>query len=132
VVATALNEFRAPTLDLHIDFSSATSMSDVSDAITIQGAQMAKASGVHFSFDLSLFEKAPEFTELSELAQELDVNIFDWILQGGEDHVFLATGHNLPGIEIGRVIEGSGISVARDGVEIEMAPVAWSHFGKAN
>jgi thiamine-monophosphate kinase len=46
------------------------------------------------------------------------------VLAGGEDHVFLATGKDLPGIRIGTVVEGSGIR----GVEIKKAPVSWSHF----
>ena len=126
--ANALNEFRAPSLDLNIDYSAATSMSDVSDAVMIQGAQMAEASGVRFVFDISLLEKSSEYVELAALAAEMSVDVFEWILQGGEDHALLATGRNLAGLEIGRVVEGSGISVEKDGVEIKMAPVAWSHF----
>jgi thiamine-monophosphate kinase len=45
-------------------------------------------------------------------------------LGGGEDHVLLATGKNLPGLRIGRVVQGSGIS----GIEMKKAPVSWSHF----
>jgi thiamine-monophosphate kinase len=55
-------------------------------------------------------------------------NLLDWILQGGEDHSLLATGIDLPGICIGRVVEGSGIAVLKAGGEIKMAPVSWSHF----
>jgi thiamine-monophosphate kinase len=43
---------------------------------------------------------------------------------GGEDHVFLATGKELPGLRIGRVMQGSGIL----GIEMKKAPVSWSHF----
>ena len=127
-VATALNEYRAPTLDLQMDFSSATSMCDVSDALVIQGAQMAKASGAHFAIDGDLIAQAPEFAKLSELAQQVGTDIWGWILQGGEDHVLMATGNSLPGIRIGAVVEGSGISASYMGEKIEMAPVAWSHF----
>jgi thiamine-monophosphate kinase len=126
----ALNEFRAPTLNLSFDFSAATSMSDVSDAVMIQGAQMAKASGVGFALDLLSIERAPGFDELSELATSLGVDVLQWILQGGEDHALLATGRDLPGIEIGRVYEGSGISLVHNMKEIKMAPVAWSHFNQ--
>ncbi|MEY2877165.1 MAG: hypothetical protein RLZ24_592, partial [Actinomycetota bacterium] len=73
-------------------------------------------------------ERAEEFGELSGLAQQVGADVLDWILQGGEDHVLLATGSDLPGIKIGKVVEGSGVAVIRDGVEIKMAPVAWSHF----
>ena len=124
----ALNEYRAPSLDLHIDFSQATSMADVSDALLIQGAQMAKASRVRFEIRVEDIEGAPEFAELSQLANEIGGNDLDWILQGGEDHVLLATGKNLPGIVIGTVVDGEGIAVTKNGGEIKMAPVSWSHF----
>ena len=127
-VATALNEYRAPTLDLQIDFSSATSMCDVSDALFIQGAQMAKASGVHFEIECDQIAQSPEFAQLGELADQVGAYIWSWILQGGEDHALLATGQNLPGIRIGSVVEGSGIAAHYLGEKIEMAPVAWSHF----
>jgi thiamine-monophosphate kinase len=127
-VANALNEYRAPTLDLKMDFSSATSMSDVSDALVIQGEQMARASGVKFEIDCDAISLSPEFSKLSSLATELGADLWGWILQGGEDHALLATGVDLPGIRIGSVVEGGGIAILRGGAEIEMAPVAWSHF----
>ena len=128
VAARALNEYRAPTLDVKSDFSQASSMSDVSDAVLIQGAQMAKASGVKFEIHCEEIEAQPEYLELSALASEIGGNVLDWILQGGEDHVLLATGVDLPGIRIGVVAEGSGVAVLRGGAEIKMAPVSWSHF----
>lgn len=120
----AISEFRAPTLDYEIDFSSATSMSDISDSLIVQATQMAVASGASFALDTELISKVPEFTEMNSLAQELDIDVWSWILGGGEDHVFLATGANLPGLRIGKIIEGSGIS----GLEMKKAPVSWSHF----
>lgn len=126
--ATALNEYRAPTLDLSSNYSSATSMSDVSDALLVQGAQMARASRVKFEIRIEDLEVASEFKELSSLADEIGGNVLDWILQGGEDHVLLATGRDLPGLRIGTVVDGEGIAVLKAGVEIKMAPVAWSHF----
>jgi thiamine-monophosphate kinase len=126
--AKALNEYRAPSLDLNLDFSQATSLSDVSDAVMIQGMQMAKASHLRFEIDVAKIEAEPEFAELAELAQLIGCKVLDWVLQGGEDHVLLATGSGLPGIVIGTVVAGEGISVLRNGVEIKMAPVSWSHF----
>jgi thiamine-monophosphate kinase len=128
VLAKALNEYRAPTLDFTADFSQATSMSDVSDAVLIQGEQMAVASRVRFEFDTELIQSAAEYAELASLAGEMGVDVLNWILQGGEDHSLLATGHDLPGIVIGRVVAGSGIAIIESGREIKMAPVAWSHF----
>ncbi|CAN2207614.1 ThiL Thiamine monophosphate kinase [Candidatus Nanopelagicaceae bacterium] len=120
----ALSEFSAPSLDYEVDFLSATSMADISDSLLIQVQQMAEASGVCFNIDTGLISQCPEFQELIELAQEINSDIWSWILAGGEDHVFLATGRELPGIRIGTVGEGSGIT----GVEIKKAPVSWSHF----
>ena len=124
----AISEYKAPTLDLESDYSQATSMSDVSDAIMVQGAQMARASGVHFEIDGELIATSEEFLDLSALAQELSVDIWHWILQGGEDHALLATGKDLPGICIGRVLKGAGIKAIYRDEEIKMAPVSWSHF----
>jgi thiamine-monophosphate kinase len=124
----AISEYKAPTLDLDCDFSEATSMSDVSDAIMVQGAQMAHASGVLFEIDGEMIATSDEFLDLSALAHELSIDIWQWILQGGEDHSLLATGRDLPGICIGRIRKGAGIRAIYRDEEIKMAPVSWSHF----
>jgi thiamine-monophosphate kinase len=124
IAEKALSEFSAPTLDFATDFSQATAMADVSDSILIQAEQIASASGVQLVLDQSLIAAAPEFDELSRLASELKIDVMQWILAGGEDHVLLATGMNLPGVHIGSVVAGSGIT----GVERKMTPVSWSHF----
>jgi thiamine-monophosphate kinase len=124
VADRALSEFSAPSLDYEVDFLKASSMADISDSLLIQAQQVAEASEVCFHLDTELISQSEEFKELSELAQEIYFDIWGWILAGGEDHVFLATGKDLPGIRIGTVVEGSGIS----GVEIKKAPVSWSHF----
>jgi thiamine-monophosphate kinase len=120
----ALSEFSAPTLDYAIDFSAATAMADVSDSVLVQAEQIGEASGVQMEIDQVAISMAAEFAELAALADELKVDIFQWILAGGEDHALLATGVNLPGIRIGSVTAGSGIS----GVDMKKAPVSWSHF----
>lgn len=120
----ALSEFSAPTLDYELDFSKATSMADISDSLLIQAEQVASASAACFNIDIELIAKCDEFQELALLAQETNADIWSWVLAGGEDHVFLATGKDLPGIRIGSVIEGSGIT----GIEMKKAPVSWSHF----
>jgi thiamine-monophosphate kinase len=120
----ALSEFAAPTLDYELDLTSATSMCDVSDSLITQSTQMASASQVAFELTPALFEADKEFTGLESLAREVNVDVWDWILGGGEDHVFLATGTDLPGLRIGSVIAGTGVH----GVEMKKAPVSWSHF----
>lgn len=124
VAEKALSEFSAPTLDYEIDFSHATAMADVSDSVLVQAEQIAEASGVQIVIDQGAISQAPEFSELAALADELKVDIFQWILAGGEDHAHLATGVNLPGVRIGSVVAGSGVI----GVDMKKAPVSWSHF----
>ncbi len=127
IAEKALSEFSAPTLDYTCDFSKATSMADVSDSVLTQAEQIAKASGVQLALDQSLISQASEFADLSSLADELKIDVFQWIFAGGEDHALLATGVNLPGIRIGTVESGSGIS----GVKGKVAPVSWSHFDQS-
>jgi len=124
IAEKALSEFSAPTLDYATDFSHANAMADVSDSILIQAQQIAEASGVQLALDQSSIALASEFQELSELASQLKADVMQWILAGGEDHALLATGVNLPGVRIGSVVAGSGIS----GAEMQKAPVSWSHF----
>lgn len=120
----AIQEFKSPTLDYGYETSSAHSLSDISDAVLIQGLQMANASGVCFAFDKELISKAPEFVELSSLADSLDLDVWQLIFAGGEDHALLATGVDLPGIKIGKVRDGLGLI----GAEMKKAPDLWRHF----
>lgn len=124
VHAMALNEFRAPSLDYGIDFSRAHALTDTSDAFLISCQSIADASRVNLHIEPVLLESAYEFTELALLAQSVGVDVFEWILGGGEDHVFLATGVDLPGIRIGEVRQGSGVT----GLEMKKAPQMWRHF----
>jgi thiamine-monophosphate kinase len=126
--AQALAQYRNPTLDSKIDFSQAHAMADVSDSLLIQGAQIAKGSGVAFRIELELIENAEGFGRLNQLAEDLKSDIWQWILAGGEDHVLLATGSDLPGICIGQVDAGSGISIHDASGNEKVAPVSWSHF----
>ena len=127
IAERALAEFSAPSLDYTCDFSKATAMADVSDSVLTQAEQIADASGVQLALDQSLISQASEFKDLSSLADELKIDVFQWIFAGGEDHALLATGVNLPGVKIGTVESGSGIS----GVKSKVAPVSWSHFDQS-
>ena len=122
----ALSQFKSPELDpaLMRSFKSAHALCDVSDSLLIQAEQISKASSVAFEIDTKKIEKGDGFTDLAEVAQSLGCDVWDLILAGGEDHVLLATGVNLPGICIGRVIEGSGVKV----LEMKKAPDSWRHF----
>jgi thiamine-monophosphate kinase len=122
----AVAAFRAPTLNYAYaaNLAQATAMSDVSDSLMTQAEQMAAASSAQFNLDFNLFQAAADFVELRALSEEIDVSIADLILGGGEDHVFLATGQDLPGLLIGNVGAGTGLTVLGN----EKAPDTWRHF----
>ena len=124
----ALQEYKAPTLDLNFDYSTAHAMADVSDSVLVQIGQIAKASGVAARLLLIEIEKSDEFIRLNKLAQELGVDIWQWVLAGGEDHALIATGRHLPGIKIGEVLEGAGVEIIDHEGRKKVAPVSWSHF----
>ena len=122
--AVAVREYKNPTIDYKFDATRATSMCDVSDALVIQAKQMAESSKVAFKFDLSKIQSCSEFVELESLSRAIGMDIWKWIFAGGEDHVLLATGVDLPGILIGEVVVGAGIQNLPTGVET----IAWRHF----
>ena len=124
IATKAISEFSAPTLDYEFNYSQATALCDISDSLLIQAQQLAAASGVCLHFETEFIQSSAEFAELQQLAIVTGADVWDWVLGGGEDHVFLATGKDLPGVRIGRVMSGSGIS----GIEMKKAPVSWSHF----
>jgi len=108
----------------------ATSMCDVSDGLATDAAHLSYASNVNFNLSKDLISQAADFKDLAELAEELNEDVFDWILTGGEDHFFLATvgkenESNELGIQIGSVGKGEG-KLLLDGVEIKKS--GYQHF----
>jgi thiamine-monophosphate kinase len=108
----------------------ATSMCDVSDGLATDAAHLSYASNVNFNLSKDLISQAADFKDLAELAKELNEDVFDWILTGGEDHFFLATvgkenESNELGIQIGSVEKGEG-KLVLDGVEIKKS--GYQHF----
>ncbi len=108
----------------------ATAMCDISDGISVDGANIARASQVNISLAKNLISKADAFSDLAELAKELNEDVFDWILNGGEDHFFLAAvnpkdASSELGVKIGEVVAGSG-KVLLDNQEIKRA--GYQHF----
>ena len=122
--AVAVREYKNPTIDYKFDATGATSMCDVSDALMEQATQMAEASGVQFNFDEKLIAAMSEFADLNSVANDLNQSVWQFIFAGGEDHVLLATGNNLPGLHIGGVAAGSGLS----GVPTSVKNKIWEHF----
>jgi len=108
----------------------ATSMCDVSDGLATDAAHLSYASNVSFNLSKDLISQAADFKDLAELAKELNEDVFDWILTGGEDHFFLATvdkenESNELGIQIGSVGKGEG-KLLLDGVEVKKS--GYQHF----
>ena len=127
LIKFAISEHQAPSVDYDNGeqlATLATSLCDVSDSLLIQSEQMAEASGVAFEIDAKLLEDHPDFAELSKLAAHLEVSVFDLILSGGEDHIFLATGKSLRGFRIGKVLAGKGIRL----LHVANPQPGWQHF----
>ena len=124
--ARALSQFRSPELNPTImrSFKSAHALCDISDSLMIQAEQISKASGVNLTIDSSKIERAEGFADLAAVAHSIGCDVWDLISGGGEDHVLLATGVNLPGICIGEVRAGSGVEFP----EMKKAPESWRHF----
>jgi thiamine-monophosphate kinase len=124
--AHALSQFKSPQLDPVVmrSFKSAHSLCDVSDSLMVQAEQMSKASLVSLEIDTKKIEKCDGFADLAGVAETIGCDVWDLILGGGEDHVLLATGANLPGICIGRVVTGRGVRV----LDMKKAPESWRHF----
>jgi thiamine-monophosphate kinase len=124
--ARALSQFKSPELDpiLMRSFKNAHALCDVSDSLLVQTEQISKASSVACEIDTKKIERCDGFADLAAIAQTIGCDVWDFVLGGGEDHVLLATGVNLPGICIGRVSEGSGVKV----LEMKKAPESWRHF----
>jgi thiamine-monophosphate kinase len=124
--AHALSQFKSPQLDPVVmrSFKSAHSLCDVSDSLMVQAEQMSKASLVSLEIDTKKIEKCDGFADLAAVAEIIGCDVWDLILGGGEDHVLLATGTNLPGICIGRVVTGRGVKV----LDMKKAPESWRHF----
>jgi len=100
----------------------AHSMCDISDGLISELNHISEASNVQVVVDKSLLKTLPGFDYLENLADELGVDPWAWILHGGEDHAFIATvpgDASLPSgfTKIGTVVQGSRVLV--DGFIVE-------------
>jgi thiamine-monophosphate kinase len=105
----------------------ATAMIDVSDGLLQDLGHIAAASLVAVDVRTDAFEVP---AQMRDAATALGVDPFQWLLAGGEDHALIATfpaGEPLPDgwREIGRVYDGSGVTVDR---KPWSGPVGWDHF----
>lgn len=93
-------------------FRKVNAMCDVSDGLLSELHHIASASNIGIELDSNLLSQIPGFNELAVATQE---EIWDLVLAGGEDHVFVATtSTEIPGgaFVIGKVVAGSGVKVS--------------------
>jgi thiamine-monophosphate kinase len=105
-----------------------SSMIDISDGLLSEAHHLSKASGVGMRIDSLQLRELPYFSNLQDEAESLGCDIWDWVLAGGEDHVFLATTSGaIPdgAYVIGEVTAGNGIEVAGVSPRKDMG---WTHF----
>jgi thiamine-monophosphate kinase len=108
-------------------FAGINAMADVSDGLLSECKHIADASKVEIQLDGDLIKGVPGFLELEQLAEEMKIDIWSWVLTGGEDHAFLGTNSEVPegAYLIGEVRSGSGVKV--NGAS-EIKDLGWRHF----
>jgi thiamine-monophosphate kinase len=132
VLDTNSSEHRNPTVEYEkaqAISAIAHSMCDISDGLVSELNHISEASSVQIVIEKSLLKSAPGFNHLEQLADELGIDLWSWVLHGGEDHVFLASvagGSSLPSgfTKIGTVVAGSRVLV--DGFIVEHQ--GFTHF----
>ena len=93
-------------------FQGVNAMCDVSDGLLSELNHIASASGVGIELDSKLIAEIPGFKELEAAT---DGDIWELVLSGGEDHVFVATtSADIPeeAHVIGKVVSESGVRVS--------------------
>jgi thiamine-monophosphate kinase len=98
--------------ELAAKFRNVNSMCDVSDGLLSELNHIASASGVGIELDSRLISEIPGFNELEAETKE---DIWELVLSGGEDHVFVATTSSyIPegAHVIGKVVSGTGVTVS--------------------
>lgn len=122
-IALAMAAHRKPpvnyTLVTEMVKQGVNAMCDVSDGLLSEAGHLAASSGVGIEINADILIADPQFPLINEMGSLLDIDPWEWILTGGEDHCFLATmpsGRAAPeGVfPIGRVIEGSGVHLTGD------------------
>jgi len=112
--STFVSVHKKPTVNYQLakKFHGVNAMCDVSDGLLSELNHIASASGVGIELDSKLIAEIPGFKEL-EAATNGD--IWELVLSGGEDHVFVATtSSDIPegAHRIGKVVSGTGVKVS--------------------
>ena len=106
-------------------FRKVNSMCDVSDGLLSELNHIASASKVGIEIDSNLLSQLPGFSDLKAATNE---EVWDLVLAGGEDHVFVATtSAEIPegAFVIGKVVRESGLRVS--GVS-KLPAIGFRHF----
>jgi len=106
-------------------FREVSAMCDVSDGLLSELNHIASASGVGIELDSKLIEEIPGFNELKAATKG---DVWELVLAGGEDHVFVATtSRDIPegAHVIGKVVSGKEVKVS--GVS-ELPSTGFRHF----
>jgi thiamine-monophosphate kinase len=106
-------------------FQGVNAMCDVSDGLLSELNHIASASGVGIELDSKLISEIPGFKELETATNE---DIWELVLSGGEDHVFVATtSSDIPeGAHlIGKVVSGTGV---KDSEISKLPATGFRHF----
>jgi thiamine-monophosphate kinase len=107
----------------------ATSMIDISDGLLSDAGHIAKASNVQMHIKTSELVVAED---LSAAASAFSGNALDWVLNGGEDHAFLATFSSPLDVPTGWLLIGT-VKPGEPGVYVDdvlTSPKGWDHFKK--
>ena len=100
-------------------------MTDNSDGLVRDMGLMAQRSAVHIDLDPAAI--APDAL-LASAGAVLDVDPWEWVLAGGEDHTLVATTDKAAPSgfrEIGQVLRGTGVTV---GGETPRFTAGWESF----
>jgi thiamine-monophosphate kinase len=125
--STFVSVHKKPTVNYQLakKFHGVNAMCDVSDGLLSELNHIASASGVGIELDSKLIAEIPGFKEL-EAATNGD--IWELVLSGGEDHVFVATtSSDIPegAHRIGKVVSGTGVKVS--GIS-KLPAIGFRHF----
>lgn len=105
-----------------------TAMTDISDGLSRDAGNLARASGVQLVIDAA---KLPIHDDAVELATGSGKRPLDLALHDGEDFELLYTASGegaMPGsTRIGRVVEGKGVVIENDGEPRPLTPQGWEH-----
>jgi thiamine-monophosphate kinase len=105
-----------------------TAMVDLSDGLSRDATNLSRMSRVRIVIDAA---RVPIHDDAKEMATRTGKRPLDHALHDGEDYELLFTASGTDAIEgakrIGRVMEGSGVTLENDGEARSLSPQGWEH-----